>query len=142
MYTNLTNFPALPEQQENPNDEINVRFTDEQIDKLLGVTPPEEEKGFGIAAGPVYFSLDPTALVRKRVKVDVLLCGIPVGSIVLTENDLEQTIGPNLGAVKATITLTVNWDQHQITYVSRACARNWRLQWKCATHGPAQLFSW
>lgn len=134
-----------PQELETPN----VELTDEQIEQLLNrqseplVLHPEakglEAQVFNI--GIVSIGIEPLELMNKKIKVTVRLCGLPAGSFVLTEGAASQTIGPNVGIAKASVTLTVNWGEQTLTFACKACVRNWLGKWKCKSN-EGELASW
>jgi hypothetical protein len=127
-----------------PEDEINVRLSDVQIDKLLQKPEISQKdpraKVVVFSVGIISFDVSARDLISKKIKVTVLLMGIPVGTVTLSEGSLEQTIGPNIGIAKASITLTVSWSERKVRFTAKACVRK-IFSWKCANYSGT-LFSW
>jgi hypothetical protein len=110
------------------NEEINVKLSDEQIDKLYSY---KDERAVVFSIYIISFDLSFVDLLKKKIKVTVLLCGIPVGDVILTQDAFEQSIGPNIGIAKASITISVNWEISRVDYKASACVRNSLMKWKC-----------
>jgi len=74
-----------------------------KVIKSGGIMPnlPFGHSNGGASAGPISFDLSPLFLFNKKVKVAVMLCGTPVGNVVLDSGSLQQTIGPNIRYCKS-----------------------------------------
>ncbi len=117
-------------------DELNIFLTDKQIEELLN---PSKEKrgvrGFPVfSIGIISVELNPLELVNKRAELEVKLLGIPVGHVTLDSGSVSQTLGPNLYIAKASITLTVSWEERRIMIDARACVRKRWFKWGCSTY--------
>lgn len=117
-------------------EELNVFLTDKQINELLK-KPKQVTKERGITVfsiGIISIDLEPLELLNKRVQVGVKLVGVPVGHVILDSGSVSQTIGPNLYFAKASITLTVSWEERRIVMDARACIRKKWFRWGCSTY--------
>lgn len=113
------------------NDQINITLTDDQIEHILS---PVRERIVVASIGPFSFDVSEKDIIKKRVKVTVIFFGIPVGDVILDSDSFEQSLGPNIGIAKASITLIVNWGSDKVVFHAKACVRNWRMKWKCADY--------
>ncbi|TKB61598.1 MAG: hypothetical protein E8D48_08785 [Nitrospira sp.] len=117
-------------------EELNVFLTDKQINELLKPLKAKRGiRGFPVFnIGIISVELNPLELVNQRAELEVKLLGIPVGHVTLDSGSVSQTLGPNIYIAKASITLTVSWEERRIMIDARACVRKKWFKWGCTSY--------
>ncbi len=74
-------------------------------------------------------------VAAKKIKVTAYLLGQRIGRTELTQNDLTKEVSANLGVVKGSAKVTVNWNAKKVTAKLKHCKKRWvglSLRWSCS----------
>ncbi len=94
---------------------------------------PEAERCLNVLGGAMRIcsKLD---IAGKKVKVKVDLMGQRIGTVELNATHVSQEISANLGLVKGSAKITVNWGSRKVKADLKHCYKEFHgfsLRWKC-----------